>query len=1036
MQQCAVSPDGKWVAFEYKGNIWKVSGKGGMIEQLTHGPSYSGYPVWSHDSNNIAFANDEHGNFDVYLMDTEGKNIDRLTFNSARDIPYDFSSDDEKIRFGTDRHDIYQSARFPGDQIFSKLYEVPISGGKSILVNSAGMDLAHEDQKGTRIIFQDKKGLENTYRKHHQSSVTRDIWVYDIKAKTYQQVSSFKGEDLEPIWGKGDEFYYLSERSGSMNVFKGFVGDTSRVLQLSSFSRNPVRNLSRSANGRLVFTYNGDLYGLTEGKEPQKLKVFSKAVMSSGKIDKMPVRDNITEMALSADGKQIAFICRGDIFVSAADGHLTKRITSTPFQERMVNFSPDGRKLLFSVEQENSWDIQEIRLKNSADAYFYNATGFTVQNIIATGQDEFQGLYSPDAGKIAYIENREVLKCYDLRTKTTRILIPEGVNYSSGDGDQYFSWSPDSQYLLAQSTEGGGGFENDVVLIKDDGSGKRLNLTQSGFIDEKPKWGVNGAMMYWLSDKLANHSFTLTGAHRDVFGMFFDHSLFDNLQESQLDTALNLKRISKLKLPNNLLLNKEGFPSARMSRVTADLPDALLSPDGKTLYSLNKYQENYDLWKTNIITHQHSLLAKLNIVEGKMQVSTDGRLLFILSKGNILIINTQDGKVSPIPIDTVMEYNTSAEREYLFRHTWQMVKKRFMFPDYGGLDWDGCYQNYKLFVKHINNDYDFLGLLNEFLGELNTSHTLARYTPVYQKRDQTAALGLLYDETWNKDGILVKEILKGGPFDLAKTRMKPDMLITAIDGQLIRKTEDWAALLNGKSGKQAVVKFANISGEVSYTDTVRAVKPETELNTLLYNRWIRQMEHLTDSLSHGKLGYVHVRSMNDEGFRPVYDKALGKYKNAAALIVDTRYNRGGSLHEQLNDFLSGKIYLTERRQGRITNGGEPLSRWNKPSCIIMNEGNYSDAYLTPYTYRRMGIGKSIGMPVPGTGTASWFETQINPSLTVQIGVGATYGAGEHSPTENSQIDPDIRVANFYQNILNGRDEQLETAVKEMLIGVK
>jgi tricorn protease len=205
-----------------------------------------------------------------------------------------------------------------------------------------------------------------------------------------------------------------------------------------------------------------------------------------------------------------------------------------------------------------------------------------------------------------------------------------------------------------------------------------------------------------------------------------------------------------------------------------------------------------------------------------------------------------------------------------------------------------------------------------------------------------------------------------------------------------------------------------------------------ETNTLLYQRWIKQMEHLTDSLSGDRVGYVHLRAMTDEGFRPVYEKALGKYKNTDALIVDTRYNRGGSLHEQVADFLSGKIYLTERRQGRITNGGEPLSRWDKPSCILMSEDNYSDGFLTPYTYRREGIGKLIGMPVAGTGTASLYEIEINPQFGLQIATGATYGDGQKNPTENHQLYPDIEVADKYNAILNGKDEQLEMAVNEML----
>jgi len=153
MQQAAISPDGKWIAFEYHGNVFKVPSAGGTAVQLTKGSFYSGYPVWSHNSKMLAFAADEHGNFDVYLMTSAGENIRRLTYNSSRDIPYDFSVDNKQVMFGTDRHDVYTSARFPGDYIFNKLYTVPATGGKSILVNSAGMDYAHLNKNGEPIDF-------------------------------------------------------------------------------------------------------------------------------------------------------------------------------------------------------------------------------------------------------------------------------------------------------------------------------------------------------------------------------------------------------------------------------------------------------------------------------------------------------------------------------------------------------------------------------------------------------------------------------------------------------------------------------------------------------------------------------------------------------------------------------------------------------------------------------------------------------------------------------------------------------------------
>lgn len=246
IQQPAVSPDGKWIAFEYKGNIFKVPYSGGEATALTIANAYNGYPVWSHDGRTIAFASDRHGNFDVYAMSASGGEAKRLTFNSSRDIPYDFSADDTHVIFGTDRHDIYSSARFPQDGLFAKLFEVPAKGGNSRMLNSAGMEYAHYNEKGDQLIFQDRKGYEDPWRKHHTSAVTRDIWTYDIRNAAYKKVSDFKGEDREPVWGKGDTFYYLSERNGTQNLFRSSQADSGTVTQLTKFEKNPVRNLSRN----------------------------------------------------------------------------------------------------------------------------------------------------------------------------------------------------------------------------------------------------------------------------------------------------------------------------------------------------------------------------------------------------------------------------------------------------------------------------------------------------------------------------------------------------------------------------------------------------------------------------------------------------------------------------------------------------------------------------------------------------------------------------------------------------------------------
>jgi Tol biopolymer transport system component/C-terminal processing protease CtpA/Prc len=1040
LQQPAISPDGKWIAFEYKGNIFKVPASGGPAIALTINDAYNGYPVWSHDGKRIAFASDRYGNFDVYTMMANGSEVTRLTFNSSKDIPYDFTPDDQQVLFGADRHDVYTSARFPSDGNFMKLFEVPVKGGNSVLVNSAGAEFVHFNDKGDKWIFQDRKGYEDPWRKHHTSAVTRDIWVYDIPRNAYTKVSDFKGEDREPVWGKGDVFYYLSERNGSQNLFRSATGSISAPQQLTHFDKNPVRNLSRSTDGILVFTYGGDIYMMTEGQEPHKLAIVLDADFAGDRTTVLPVKGDASEMTVSDDGKQIAFVYRGDIFVTSADGAITRRITNTPFQERMVQFSPDGRSLLYSVEHD-SWDIEQVSIVSKAEPYFYAATLLKTDPIVATPKDEFQGVYSPNGKKIAYLEERNTLKSFDLSTRTSTVLIPEGVNYSYSDGDQYYAWSPDGKYLLAQSGEGGGWNTHEVVLIKDDGSGQRTNLTLSGFSDDHPQWGLNGRMMYWFSNKNGMKNLS-RGGQMDVYGMFFDQKTWDRFELSKEDFDLKTegekseKKDSSARrpIPGPVALNLRNLDdrTQRLTINSALIGGAKLSPDGEKLYYLASYEKGYDLWVTLTRTHETKQLARLDANGGRLEMTKDGKALFVLANGSISKINPDDGKISPVKINTEMELDASAERAYIFEHAWKQVKKKLFDPKLQGVDWSYYHDQYKQFLPYIDNNYDFQVLLSEMLGELNVSHTGGRFAPDFPTGDETAALGLLYDLSRKGDGLIVKEVIAGGPFDIDGTHMGSGMIIDRIDGNALTAAVDWSKFLNRKAGQFTLITFHDPRSGAAYDETVKPIKPGAETRTLLYNRWTKMMAHMVDSLSGGKVGYVHVRSMDDPSFRVTFDKVLGTNNDKQALIVDSRFNGGGWLHDDLVTFLGGKLYFTLRPQGHITKGGESLNKWTKPSCVLMSESNYSDAFMFPYAYKELGIGKLIGMPVAGTGTAVWWETQIDRRLVFGIPMVSSWGAGEDHPTENHQLEPDILVPNEYDKVLRGEDQQLEAAVKEML----
>src|SRR4051812_24205966 len=325
----AISPDGQTLLFEYKGDIWSVPSGGGNAMPLTLSESYEFAPVWSHDGKSIAFASDRYGNFDVFVMPATGGEAKRLTYHSTREVPSSFTADDKAILFSAARQDLVTHVQFPTGGM-TELYSVPIDGGRvSQILTTPAMD-ATVSPSGDKIIFHDYKGYESDWRKHHTSSVTRDVWVYDTGSKKYTQLSTFRGENRNPVFDSNDnDFYYLNEQSGSFNVYKSSLKSPDKSTPVTHFTKNPVRFLTRSKNGLLAFSYDGELYTMKPGSEPQKVSV---RIGADGRdaIEKIvPVNGGMTEAQLSPNGKEFAFVFRGEIFVSSIDGKFVKRITNT-----------------------------------------------------------------------------------------------------------------------------------------------------------------------------------------------------------------------------------------------------------------------------------------------------------------------------------------------------------------------------------------------------------------------------------------------------------------------------------------------------------------------------------------------------------------------------------------------------------------------------------------------------------------------------------------------------------------------------------
>ncbi|MDE6783554.1 MAG: peptidase S41, partial [Paramuribaculum sp.] len=367
------------------------------------------------------------------------------------------------------------------------------------------------------------------------------------------------------------------------------------------------------------------------------------------------------------------------------------------------------------------------------------------------------------------------------------------------------------------------------------------------------------------------------------------------------------------------------------------------------------------------------------------------------------------------------------EREYMLHHVYNEERERFFRTDMNGAQWDSLYANYRRFLPHIYNNHDFADLLSELLGELNVSHTGGSYRGSGADK-ATASLGLLYNMAYDGPGLKVDEVLADGPFDFAKSRMVAGSVITAINSQPLTADADPMAMLNDLRGKKTLVSFTLPDGK-SVEEVVLPVSAGVQ-RELLYRRWVKQCQAKVDSLSGGRLGYVHIRSMSDDSFRSIYADLLGKYIDKEGIVIDTRWNGGGRLHEDIEVLFSGKKYLTQEIHG-VTTSEMPSRRWNKPSVMIICEANYSNAHGTPWVYSHLGLGKLVGMPVPGTmSSVNWERLQDN-SLVYGIPVTGFHTA-EGNFLENTELKPDIMVANDPVLVVRGIDSQLEAAVKSLL----
>ncbi|MDE6207048.1 MAG: PDZ domain-containing protein [Muribaculaceae bacterium] len=1020
LRNAKISPDGSRIAFTYKGDIFTVPTTGGVATRITAQPTYETAPVWSPDSKTLAFASDRFGNFDVFITPADGKGEwTQLTFNSASETPEAFTPSGKAVLFSAAIQDPASSALFPTGRM-TELYSVTLDGAApQQLLATPAMNVSWAPD-GKSFLYQDVKGFENNWRKHHTSSVTRDIRRYTPATGADEVVIDVLGEDLWPVDG-GDYIYWVAERkpAKSLNVYRAPASNPAAAEKLTSFNRHPVRFLSRADNGTLAFTYDGELYTMAPSGKPAKVAVEINADFPDETVKNSATRGG-SSVTPSPDGKNIAFIYRGDVYVTPVEYSTTKQISNTPQAEGHVVWGDDST-LYYDSRRDGAPNIYRATRAISSEPDLAHATVIKEEPVFTTDKHErIKPLISPDGKKMAFILDRNILAVRDMKSGKVHQLT-DGSTFRHRNGGFSYSWSPDSKWLALEIVDRQHDPYTDIALVNVE-TGELTNLTNSGYFDENPKWVFDGNAIAFASERLGMRNHASWGSQMDVFAVFLNDKAYDEFKLSKEERELLPKKNSADTLVN-VQLDGMDRRIARLTPMSTDLIDYYIDKDGKKLtYTSDADGSGAFIWEYDLLDGDLAMKRRHSERAG-FDLTPDGKNVFLIGRTPYKYGATPKA----ISYNATMTLDPAAEREFMLDYVERETRERFYTADMNGVDWTGLVKDYRKFLPHISNNYDFAELLSELLGELNVSHTGGRYAgrSATKAPENTASLGVLLDMNYPGPGARIAETLAHGP--LSGLASAGD-IITAINGTDVTTRMPLDRLLSDASGHRTLVSLQGADGSKRDV-TVRPISKGKERD-MLYDRWVAQRAHDVDSLSGGRLGYVHISSMDDESFRKVYSDLLGKYNDREGVVIDIRWNGGGRLHEDIEVLLSGEKYFTQEIRGNAT-CDMPSRRWNKPSIMLMSEACYSNAHGTPWVYSHRGLGKLVGMPVAGTMTSVNWVTMQDPTMVFGIPVVA-YRLADGSILENQQLEPDIKVANEPADIVAGVDTQLRAAVTELL----
>jgi tricorn protease len=990
----APSPDGTKLLFSYQGDLWVTSAAGGRAERLTVHTGYESTGRWSPDGAWIAFESDRFGNDDIFVMPSDGSAPPtRLTYYSMHDALYSWTPDGTSVLFGSYRH-TYSST----------LYEIPMQGGMPRMV----LDFSARElcmlPDGKTILF--SRNGASWWRRRYQGGNDKDIWMKVLPDGTSQRLTDTPGHDGYPMYSVYDgKVYFVSNRSDDRvkNLWRMNIDGT--APEQLTHETEDIYFPCISGNGRII-AYECD----------GCLAVFDVATLAGQRIMVEGGQDykenpetyqvfmsQATEFRLSPDEEQLAFVVHGDIFVmSFKEGRPDKvvQVTSTPYIERDISWHPSRELIIYSSMQDGDMDICTI--EPAEKERFAQDLLFITHKVVNTPETESKPVFSPNGEYIAYFKNQRELFVMDKDGRNHRQLYAE-------NDVLWMDWSPDSRWITFSRTALG--WREDIYVVPVNDPGKAVNISIHPNDDYKPMWSADGKRISFASrnatgDLWVKYVFLQKADEERDPEYWETYEPDSNAQDVVIEFEDIEDRI-------HTVVKVQGY---------YNIIDQ--SPDGEQYVLYSNNLESNDIWTVDWQGKDLKRITENNARPKQFTVSRNRKDIYYLS-GTGALYKAAVASAASVPLNfTVGMYiDHYTEQEQVFREAWWALQDGFYDSDFHGVDWRAMYDKYYERALASRTTRDFQMIVGMMIGELNASHLgVWKQGP---EQETTGALGIVFNGAYHGKGARVERIIPDSPASEEKAGIDPGDIITHIDGVAIEPGDNVYAYLRNKNNKEIMLTIDEPGG----TRNVRiTAKDPWAIARFVDRAWERSNEEYVHEKSKGRVGYVYIASMGVSNLRQ-FEQDLYHELDREGLILDIRYNGGGSIHDELIEILRRTVYAysIERDGTREYNS---LFRWDKPIVLLINEYCYSDAEIFPAAFKELKLGTVVGQPTFGA-VIGTNDIQLLDGTGFRVpGTGWYTLSGTN--LENTPVTPDIFVENApEQDGLTG-DNQLKRAIEIML----